>query len=164
MDIDAIIKSPPSNIPQLPSTQLERYSSSILPGSRPEAPNLFGLRITHGKTVHPISRDRIKVTITEDPASYAKLEAILDQVAIAISKPATIINMLRVLIIGISSLVMSASMVVNSRIPASRMKKKKDRKTRYGLHSHPNHPEIGGLIDLLARKSFASRDRPVISR
>lgn len=102
---------------------------------RPEALNYPG---TSGENSKPALRDRIRVTITDSRTSLSRIEnlnSLMDQMSIAILKPITIINVLREFILSITSLIMSASAVSNSRTLNSR-NRSKDWKTRYSLIPH----------------------------
>lgn len=103
--------------------------------------------------VQPLMREGIRVTLSEPSFRYAKLENminILDRVAFAISKPATIMNIIRFVTLALSSLIMSSFIFPSTLFELSK-KSRRERFNRYNPLNQITRADIESMIDLMSR-------------
>lgn len=105
--------------------------------------------------VQPLIKEQgIRVTLSETSPGYGKLESvigILDRVAYAVSKPATIVNIVRFITLALSTLIMSNFIFPTMTIFDMSKKKNRDRFNRYNPLNHITRPDIENMIELMAR-------------
>lgn len=106
------------------------------------------------KVIQPLLREGIRVTLMEPSAGYSRLEnmvSVLDRVAYAISKPATIANVVRFVTLALSSLIMSSIIFPISALFDLTKKRNRERLQRYNPLNYISRQDIENMIDSMSK-------------